>query len=103
MGRRLKKIAFWVARRSHLPVIVIGGLVVTVLFFNEETSMQLNVQYQKRINELNSEIKHNRDSASYYKRKREAILHGSDQLEKIAREQYHMQRPTEDVFILTEP
>ena len=46
MGRRIKKMALWVSRKSHLPVIVVGGLVVMVLFFNDETSMQLNMQYR---------------------------------------------------------
>lgn len=100
MGRRIKKMALWVSRKSHLPVIVVGGLVVMVLFFNDETSMQLNMQYQSRINELNAEIKLNRDSAAYYKAKREAIVKGTESLEYIAREQYLMQRPTEDVYIL---
>lgn len=102
MGRKLKKMIFWFSRRSHLPVILIGGLVVLVLFFNDETSMQLNLKYQRQINELNREIKLNRDSAAYYRGKREAILQGADQLERIAREQYHLQRPTEDVYLLVE-
>lgn len=102
MGQRLKRIAFWISRRSHLPVIVIGGLIVMVLFFNDETSMELNMRYQQEINSLNREIALNRDSAEYYRRKREDIMKGADQLERIAREQYHMQRPTEDVFLLDE-
>ena len=102
MSRSLKKMIFWFSRRSHLPVILIGGLVVLVLFFNDETSMQLNLRYQREINELNREIRLNRDSAAYYRGKREAILNGADHLERIAREQYHLQRPTEDVYILVE-
>lgn len=100
MGRRIKNTMFWLSRRSHLPVIVVGAIVVAVLFFDDETSMQLNVQYQQQINRLNKEIRLNRDSAAYYRAKREAVLHGSGQLEQIAREQYHMQRPTEDVYII---
>lgn len=91
---------FWLSRRSHLPVIVVGAIVVAVLFFDDETSMQLNVQYQQQINRLNKEIRLNRDSAAYYRAKREDVLHGSEQLERLAREQYHMQRPTEDVYII---
>ncbi len=102
MGRTFKRIVLWISRRSHLPVILIGGLVVLVLFFNDETSMQLNMQYQGRINDLTREIELNRDSAAYYRQKREAIEKGTAQLEQIAREQYHLQRPTEDVYILTE-
>lgn len=102
MGKRFKKLAFWISRRSHLPVIAIGALVIAVLFFDDGTSMQLNVKYQQQINELTREIKLNNDSAAYYRAKREAIVRGSDCLERIAREQYHLQRPGEDVFVVSE-
>lgn len=89
-------------RRSHLPVIILGSLVVLLLFFNEETSVKLNVEYQNRINELTREIRLNEDSAAYYRARRHAIESGSSDLEEVAREQFHMQRPTEDVFLISE-
>ncbi len=89
-------------RKSHLPVLIIGTLVVLLLFFNEETSVKLNMEYQNRINELQQEIKLNEDSASYYRSRREAIETGTSDLEHVAREQFHMQRPTEDVFLIKE-
>ncbi|MDE5774402.1 MAG: hypothetical protein K2H86_08110 [Muribaculaceae bacterium] len=98
----MKKILWWVRRRSHLPMIIIATVVVLVLFFNEDTSVELNVQYQKQINELKREIDRNLDSAEYYKSRRLAIEHGEADLEHIAREQYHMQRPSEDVFLIKE-
>lgn len=100
MSARLKKMSFWLRRKSHLPLILIGSLVVLVLFFNDETSMALNMKYEKEINKLSLQIKECRDSASYYRRQREAILHDSEDLEHLARERFHMQRPTEDVFII---
>lgn len=100
--KRAKKASFWVRRRSHLPVIIIGGLFVVVLMLDEDTSMTMNMKYLQQINSLKREIKANRDSAQYYRNKREALLTGSEGLERLAREQYHMQRPTEDVFLLEE-
>lgn len=100
MGKKTKKLSFWVRRRSHIPVLVIGTLVVLLLFFNEETSVKLNMEYQNRINELRQAIKLNEDSAAYYRARREAIETGQADLEHIAREQFHMQRPTEDVYIV---
>ncbi len=102
MSGRMKKILWWVRRRSHLPMIIIASVVVLVLFFNEDTSVELNVKYQKEINELKREISRNLDSAEYYKSRRLAIEHGEADLEHIAREQYHMQRPSEDVFLIKE-
>jgi predicted DNA-binding protein len=102
MGKKTKKLSFWMRRKSHLPVLIIGTLVVLLLFFNEETSVKLNMEYQNRINELQQEIKLNEDSASYYRSRREAIETGTSDLEHVAREQFHMQRPTEDVFLIKE-
>ena len=102
MGRRLKKFSFWVRRKSHLPVLLIGTIIVVVLVFNEETSVKLNVEYQNRINELQRQIKLNEDSTEYYRQRRLAIENGEDDLEEVAREQFHMQRPSEDVYLIKE-
>lgn len=100
MSGKLKKFAWWFRRKSHLPMIIIGSVMVLVLFFNEETSIRLNTQYQKEINALKLQIKENLDSAEYYRRHRMAIEGGTDDLEHLAREKYHMQRPSEDVYLL---
>lgn len=100
VSARLKKMQFWLRRKSHLPLIIIGSLMVLLLFFNEETSMALNMKYENEINRLTLEIKECKDSAAYYRRQRESILHDNQDLEHLARERFHMQRPTEDVYIL---
>lgn len=100
MSGKFKKTVWWVRRRSHLPMLIIAGVIVMLLLFNEDTSVELNVKYQKEINELRREIKSNLDSAEYYRTRRMAIERGESDLEHIAREQYHMQRLTEDVFLL---
>lgn len=100
MGGKLKKLNFWFRRRSHLPLVLIGSLVVLLLFFNDETSMALNMKYEKEINRLTLEIKECKDSAAFYRRQRESLLHDSEDLEHLARERFHMQRPTEDIYLL---
>lgn len=100
VSKTIKKANFWVRRRSHLPLLAIGTLVVMLLFFNDDTSVALNMEYEREINRLTEEIAQCRDSAAYYRGQREAIIHGDDDLEHLAREKFHMQRPTEDVFIL---
>ncbi|MBD5201272.1 MAG: hypothetical protein HDS70_00405 [Bacteroidales bacterium] len=102
MGKRIKYSLFWLRRRSHLPVFIVGGVIILVLFLNEDTSIALNVEYQKEINRLTAEIESCRDSAIYYREKREAILNGKEDLERIAREQYNMQKATEDIFIIND-
>lgn len=102
MAKNKVKESFWKRRRGAIPFIVIASVIVVVLFLNEETSVKTNMEYEGRINDLRQEIKHNRDSAQYYREHRLAIENGEGDLERIARERYHMQKPTEDVFVYEE-
>lgn len=90
------------ACRSHLPLVVVGAAIILMLFFNEETSLSLNMKYEREIEHLKAAIEANDDSAAYYNRKRMRLLSDSEDLEAVAREQYNMQRPTEDVYIIKE-
>lgn len=102
MGKRLDRISLWLRRRSHLPVVLVGAVVVLLLFVNEDTSLSRNIEYQNEISRIKAEIRECEDSAEFYRRQREDILHGNNALEYVAREKYHMQRPTEDVFIIVD-
>lgn len=95
-----RKVSFWIRRRSYLPVLLIGTLVITLLFFNEDASISLNLEYEREINRLKNEIKECGDSAAYYRAKREALLTDKEALEHLAREQYRMQRLSEDVYLI---
>lgn len=100
MGKRLKKLNFWIRRRSHIAVIAIGALVIALLFFNEDASWEHNMQYQEEIKSLNEQIKICNDSAAYYHEQYEKLLTGTEELEQLAREEYRMQKPTEDVYVI---
>ncbi|MBD5348348.1 MAG: hypothetical protein HDR84_03770 [Bacteroides sp.] len=100
MSKKIKKLNFWIRRKSHLAVIAIGSLVIAMLFLNEDASWENNMQYQAHIKALNEEIKLCKDSARYYREQREKLLTGTDELEQIAREEFRMQKPTEDVYII---
>ncbi|MCH5214712.1 MAG: hypothetical protein J1E97_05915 [Muribaculaceae bacterium] len=99
MASNDSKPSFWQRRKGILPFLVIATAIIVVLFLNEETSVRTNMKYEGRINELKEEIKSNQDSAQYYRVHRMAIENGESDLEQLAREQYHMQKPTEDVFV----
>lgn len=100
--KKITKAGFWIRRKSHIPLILIGGLIVGTLYFDEETSVKLNMEFDREIQRLNKEIALNRDSARYYRECREGIERDKADLEYMAREQFRMQRPTEDVFYLSE-
>lgn len=100
MGKRLKRLNLLVRRRSHLTLLIIVGVIVLLLFFNDDTSLALNLKYQNEINRLQNEIKLNLDSAALYREKRLSVLAGRDELERLARERFNMQKNTEDVYVI---
>lgn len=100
--KKTKKMSFWMRRRSHIAPLLIGSLVIALLFFNEDTSWKNNIKYQAQIKSLQEEIKACNDSARWFRERREQLLTGNEELEQIAREEYHMQKPTEDIYLLTE-
>lgn len=95
-----RKAVFWFRRCANMPLLIIGVLLVSILLLNDDASFRLSAEYEKEIVRLKKEIKECKDSAAYYRSQRLAIERGDDALEYIARERYHMKRPTEDVFIL---
>lgn len=100
MSKGFKKAVLWIRRRANLPVLLIGTLMVVLLLFNEDISISLNMEYDRQINALTMQIAECRDSAEYYRKQRESIIRGTGNLEHLAREKFHMQRPSEDVYIL---
>lgn len=100
MGKKLNRFNLWLRRRSHLTLIIVGMFVILLLFFNDDTSLALNMKYQTEINNIKAEIKLNEDSTIYYREKRMSVLAGRDELERLARERFNMQKPTEDVYII---
>ncbi len=96
MSKRIKKLNFWVRRKSHFTLIAVGSVVVLLLFFNEDT----NMKYQEEIKSLKRQIRECEDSAEWYRTRREALYISAEDLEHVVREQYHMQRPSEDVYLI---
>ncbi len=62
--------------------------------------MKLNMEYQEQIKQITKDIKQCEDSAAWYRARREALYIGTEELEHVVREEYHMQRPTEDVYLI---
>lgn len=98
-----RKAAYWFKRCANIPLLIIGAFFVGILLLNDDASFTQSMIYEQEIVRLKREIKENTDSAAYYRSRRLAIERGDEALEYIAREQYHMKRPTEDVFLLVPP
>lgn len=100
MGRKWNRVNLWVRRQSHLPVVLICFGFVALLFVDDETSITRTRNYDAQIAQLHKDIKQAKDSAEFYRRARLDLQTNAEDLERVAREKYHMQRPTEDVYII---
>lgn len=89
-------------RWLSLPLIIIVAFLVAMVFYGDNSYLK-SKEYGKKIDELEKEIKANKDSAIYYQRKAHELATDKETLEKIAREQYGMKRESEDVYITEIP
>lgn len=88
----------WCRRYVTLPLLGVVCFIVYVLFFNENSIMD-NMRYDDEIDRLRAEIKMNRDTLEYYRRLNRNLDTDPATMERIVREQYHMQRANEDVYV----
>ena len=91
----------WCRRYITFPLIVAVGYVLFVVFFNEN-SYSRSAELQEEINALEAEIKENNDTMQYYRRLNAGLDTDPVALERIVRENYHMLRVYDDVYIVTE-
>jgi len=70
------------------------------IIFVDENNVIRRVQYETKIRQLKQDIRHYR-KLSEESEKKLKMLHSSDaELERVAREDYLMKKPNEDVFIV---
>lgn len=91
----------WCRRYITFPLVVAAAYIAFVLFLNEN-SYSRSALLQDEINALQAEIKENTDIMLFYHNLNQSLDTDPQTLEKIVREQYHMQRTDEDVYLITD-
>ncbi|MDE6370160.1 MAG: septum formation initiator family protein [Duncaniella sp.] len=86
--------------RRYLSFTLLGALIVLaiVLFFNEN-SLVRTIDQEQRIDELQALIEEANDTLTYYRDLNRQLNTSRETMERIVREQHHMQHPDEDVYI----
>lgn len=87
--------------KRYVSVVFVGllALYVYVLFFNDNSYNRLR-ELQREITRLEQEKKENQDTLKKYYELNRLLLSDKDELERVARERYGMQRRGEDVYII---
>lgn len=88
----------WCRRYVSLMLLAVLAFALYLLFFNENSSGRYN-ELKGEIRRLKVEIAQTEDTLAKY-RSLNHQLQSSPELERIAREKYHMQRADEDVYIV---
>ena len=99
MKQSVSNIWSWCRRYISVTFIIVMAFILIVLFFNDNSIVK-SIDYNRQITELKQEIKANRDTLEYYKALNHSLDTDPETMERIVREQYHMQRENEDVYII---
>ncbi len=94
-----KNFTRWCRRYISITLIAVVALMVFVLFLNDNSVVR-TYQYQQGITHIKKEIKSYTDTFNYYIDRNSRLETDRETMEKIVREQYRMQRPNEDVYIV---
>lgn len=93
------KFAQWCRRYVSFSLVAVAGILVYILFFTDN-SVQTTYGYEQEIEQLKAEIKIEEDSLNYYRHLNSSLASDPVTIEQVARENYHMQRENEDIYII---
>lgn len=98
MNEKTIKTAKWC--RTYLTPIFLGvvAFIVYLTFFTDNSVMKKR-EYEKEIARLEAEIKSSCDTLEHYNRLNNSLSTDREEMERIVRERFHMQRQNEDVYI----
>lgn len=88
----------WFKRYFSVSAVVALAFMAFVLFFNDN-SVSKSYEYASEIRRLEERISQYEDTLRLYQQLNRRLDSDPQELERIVREQYHMQRPSEDVYI----
>lgn len=88
----------WCKRYFSLTLLF-SVLIIGWLFFLNDNSLQRTAEQERTIDRLEAAIADATDTLEYYRELNHSLETDKETLEKIVREEYHMQQPDEDVYI----
>lgn len=89
----------WCRRYISVSLVVTLGVIVYILFFSDN-SVSETYMYDRQIDSLNRAILRAGDSLDYYQDLERKLNTDPAAMEQVVRENYRMQRPDEDVYVV---
>ncbi len=94
----MKAFLTWCRRYISLLGIFVVAFVVYTLFIQNNSVLRY-MEYQRTIDSLTVEIKHATDTMEHYQELNARLSNDPELMERVVREEYHMARPGEDVYV----
>ena len=95
---KIRNLLGWGRRYISFTLLIVVAYLAFLLFFNENSKMR-SIDLDRTIDSLRTEIRVNQDSLEYYKALNNRLSTSPEEMERVAREQYNMNRPDEDVYV----
>ncbi len=93
--------AYWSAIRTKVSIWRLFVVVfIFIMVFIDNNSLIQRYEYNKKIKELQKEIKHYNQIIEEGRLQLEELRSNDDNLEKFAREKFLMKKPNEDIFLI---
>lgn len=96
---RLNAVLKWLKPFLNKYLITCLVFVVFVVFVDENNAIK-RWKYQKEISGLKKEIRHYRDMSEKSEKQLKRLQSVDAELERVAREEYLMKKPNEEVFLI---
>ena len=96
----LKSIYRYITTRYTKVQLLAIAIVIAFGFFITDSSLFARFSYDAKIMELNGQIEHYRGQTEHDKKQLEQLHSNKDDIEKFARENYLMKKPSEDIFVI---
>lgn len=81
-----------------LTLLIAVAVAAFVMFFNDNSVMN-TYEAEREIDRLETIIRQEEDTLNYYRRLNASLDTDRATMERIVREQHHMQHPDEDVYL----
>ncbi|HIU55876.1 MAG TPA: septum formation initiator family protein [Candidatus Gallibacteroides avistercoris] len=93
--------AYWSAIRTKVSIwrLFVVAFIFIMVFIDNNSLIQ-RYEYNKKIKELQKEIKHYNQIIEEGRLQLEELRSNDDNLEKFAREKFLMKKPNEDIFLI---
>ena len=85
--------------RNRIGKLFLAIFIIFIIFIDENSCIQ-RIKYDAEINDLRKQIAAQNDTTEYYNRRIEELKTDKNIIEQVAREQYLMSKPNEDIYLI---